>query len=287
MIVWIASYPKSGNTYLRALLTNYLFFEYYKKENKFYDLSKLKFINQFPQADQFERIFTKSIIKNNFNLFNNIQLFSEFFLKYQTEYLNSKLLYFYKTHCCNFKLKYPFTNNKVTKCAIYIVRDPRNVVLSYAEHSDVPINHAFKFLSSSWVGEIFNDKYRFKVEYIGSWSENIKSWLQSKLEFPVHVIKYEDLISKTKQTFLDILLFLNTYASIPYDQSNIDEIITNNSFDSLKNLEKNGLFSESVSNRNLFFNKGINRNFESELSVEIKKKIENVFYNEMKLFNYI
>ena len=51
MILWLASYPKSGNTFLRSLLTSY----YFSKDGKFtFDL--LKNIQQFPSSELFAKI---------------------------------------------------------------------------------------------------------------------------------------------------------------------------------------------------------------------------------------
>ena len=118
MIVWISSYPKSGNTWIRTFISTY-----YLSSNDKFDFSMLKNIRQFPH----EKFFIKKITDinsaiNNWDLAqNNINL--------------KNGLIFLKTHAALVKINnIPFTTNKNTLGAIYVVRDPRNVVTSLANH---------------------------------------------------------------------------------------------------------------------------------------------------------
>ena len=130
MIIWIASYPKSGNTYLRSFLASY----YFSNDGKF-SFEHLLNIHQFPNM-KFSKI--KSISKEQASrnwIFNQNSFFSK---------NNFNLV---KTHNC----LYPFKNNEFTTKnetlgAIYIVRDPRNVITSLTHHYSLSYNEALKHM---------------------------------------------------------------------------------------------------------------------------------------------
>ena len=118
MIIWIASYPKSGNTYIRSFLSAY----YFTSDGKFnFDL--LKNIKQFPNAEFFERSL------------NNVDDASNNWLLAQKKIKEERKIKFLKTH--NILGSYndkPFTTIEYTLGAIYVIRDPRNVITSVMNH---------------------------------------------------------------------------------------------------------------------------------------------------------
>ena len=121
MIVWIASYPKSGNTWIRSFLYSLLY-----SNDHIPDLDKIDVIDQYPTKKYF-----KKFIKN----FNNFKEMSKYWDASQTELNLDKKIKFFKTHHMNCKI----TNNSFTKLentlgVIHIVRDPRNVITSLKNH---------------------------------------------------------------------------------------------------------------------------------------------------------
>ena len=199
MIIWLASYPKSGNTFLRSLLASY----FYTKDGNFnFDL--LKKIKQFPVNENFSQIGID--IKNKY-------LVAENYIKAQEEINKSKKLTFLKTHSsfCKMFNKFNFSNLKNSLGVIYIVRDPRNVVISFARHNSQSIETTSELLITDLATG--NEKNEVEV-YLGSWNFNYNSWKVYQNSKKYLLIKYEDLVNNTQKTFTEILKFINNISKI-------------------------------------------------------------------------
>ena len=133
MIIWVASYPKSGNTWLRALLTSY----YYTNTGLFnFDL--LKKIEQFPEKKFFTH-FAKE--------FKTPISTASFWIAAQNKINEKKKINFFKTHNSFCTLNgNSFTNKRNTAGCIYIVRDPRNVLTSIKHHYEMNYQESLKFM---------------------------------------------------------------------------------------------------------------------------------------------
>ena len=133
MIFWIASYPKSGNTWLRSLLASY----YFSKNGEF-DQLLLKNIRQFPE-DQFFKDFSYNPKK--------VTDTSKFWIPAQEKINLDNKIKFFKTHNILGSINgNNFTNKKNTLGAIYVVRDPRNVITSIKNHYDHDYEGALNFI---------------------------------------------------------------------------------------------------------------------------------------------
>ena len=185
MIVWLASYPKSGNTLLRSLLSSYFFSN--DGDFKFNHLYK---ISQFPAVHHFTSL--------GINVSDENEVFKNFINAQNLINKQNKSLKFFKTHSALCKMNdCNFTDLKNTLGVIYIVRDPRNVVTSYAHHYNLNISEATDALL---------DKSSFLVKteknckaFMGSWDFNYNSWKKFELKKKYLLIKYEDLVNKKKK----------------------------------------------------------------------------------------
>ena len=284
MIIWLASYPKSGNTLVRALLVSYFF----SKDGKF-NFEIIKNIKQFPNSDLFEKIGID--IKNEKEVIKN-------YIKVQESINQKNSIQFLKTHSYLFNIENnPFTDLNNTLGAIYIIRDPRNVVSSYAHHNSVSIDEAANKLTNSiHMGGNLKSKRvsdRTKV-YLGSWSSNFHSWKSFKSTGKYLLIKYEDLINNKKETFLKILEFIHRLQKINFtvDTSKLNNVIESTNFDKMKNLEKEEGFIESkidikTGKKIPFFNAGPKNNWKKNLDSKIADKIEKAFKTEMEELKYL
>ena len=133
MIIWLASYPKSGNTWVRALLTSY----YFSKKGDF-NFELLKKIDQFPSVNHY---------KNDKDLYLKPESNAEKWLSKQKEINKDNKIRFFKTHNANCIINgNKFTDNQNTLGAIYIVRDPRNVITSLKHHYQISNDDALLFM---------------------------------------------------------------------------------------------------------------------------------------------
>ena len=281
MIIWLASFPKSGNTWMRAFLSSYLYLDL-DKENFTFNL--LKKIERFPNLNQLNNIgikpksfldVAKSWIptQNHINLNNKINLL--------------------KTHQAfgNFE-NFPFTDSNNTLGAIYLVRDPRDVLISYSRHMKQSIDKTLDLvLEDDSKGNLFEGKNSVIGEMRGSWSQHYNSWKYSNLKEKI-IIKYEDLINNPFDTFSKVISHLNYLfrkLSFPLETNaeRIRKCIEISNFNNLQNLEKKLGFSDNIKSGATFFNKGTTNQWQDELNDKIIYKIEKKFKKEMKELNYI
>ena len=273
MIMWLASYPKSGNTWVRALLTNYLYNENYK-ENAF---SKLDMIKSFPQKYAFKGIVDEHELEKNY-----MMLF-KYFIKAQKKINRDNNLHIIKTHnICGSVNNFDFTDKENTMGSIYILRDPRSIAVSYAYHANISFEKSVEIMMDEKRITLNNKIY---PEARSSWKIHLKSWLNHPM--PKIFIKYEELETNTHECFKSILGFINKFIKkkIEINDERILETVKNCSFDNLSDLEKKLGFAEKGKNVN-FFRKGKTDEWKTALSTELISKIEKEFSDELKEFKY-
>ena len=284
MILWIASYPKSGNTWLRALISSY----YYSKDGVFNE-SLLPKIDQFP---------TKKYL-NNFNFDKNIIGDTcKYWIKAQEEINREKKIKFFKTHSAFGKINnYDFTNKQNSIGCLYIVRDPRNVFTSIKNHYELDDEKALKWMTNDKqflynVEKVKEDGFS-DFQFISSWNMNYISWKVQK-KIPLKFIRYEDLLNETYTVFVDILNFINTVTnnSEIIDKSRVKTVLKTTIFEKLKQNENEKGFSEAIqsqSNKSKkipFFNLGPKNDWKKILDDGLKEKLGDIFKKDIKELSY-
>ena len=278
MIIWIASYPKSGNTWLRSIITSLLY-----TTDGIFDFKLIKKIKQFPTRNQFQD-FTKN--------FNDINEISKFWLLAQDKINLTEEIKFFKTHNLNCAVnKNSFTNKSHTLGTIYVVRDPRNLVNSIKNHYNKSNDEEAKnfLISKKILSRVPKDNEADIATLLGSWSDHYNFW--TKRNSNLLLIKYEDLILDTKKELERIIIYLKKFMTVEINPEKIKNILNTTSFDHLKDLENKGLFNENVydskKNKIRFFNKGPSNDWTKVLDKKIQDDIEKIFYKEMKELGYI
>ena len=286
MIIWIASYPKSGNTWIRSLLSSYLF----SKDGKF-SFKLLKNIKQFSSKD----FFSYKLKSSHYQA-----IISKNWIPSQKIINRDKKIHILKTHnaLCSINGN-NFTDSFNTTAVIYIVRDPRNLITALSHHYELSLDEAFSFLTNKrkiiFPVNIENDEKDIKesedFNFLGDWSTHYQSW--KNINFcPIKIIKYEDCLIDAQKVFVSTLNFLSKFLKFEYDKKKINSALTSTSFKNLSQMEnKEGFHESATSSKTMkkikFFNLGKKNNWKSLLDKKIVKKIESRFKNEMSELGYL
>ena len=280
MIIWLSSYPKNGNTWLRSLISAY----YYTKDGFFLGDKQLRNIQQFP---------TKKFLEDfDYNLEKPGDTVQHWVEAQKKINLDNKIK-FLKTHFLNCKVdKYNFTDQNNTLGTIHIVRDPRNIISSLKNHyllNDYNEASEFLFNEEKWIVEKENKQLIHAPILLSSWATHYNMWKQSKKNYLL--IKYENLLTDPVNEFLKITDFLGSIVKFKFEEKEILELIENCKFEKFSNQEDNhGFIDNSSTNKSLrkkFFKLGPNNNWEKLLDSQIRVKIEKTFENEMKELQYL
>jgi len=241
-IIWLASYPKSGNTWLRAFLANYLS-----------NPAKPLPINDLP----------------NHILGDNLTLHYEQFTGKTAEELDEDQIdrlrpaihkwfarsatrdIFVKTHNAICAINgTPLITPDATAGAIYVARNPLDVAVSFAHHYQVSYQRAIESLCE--------DEYRLPAssgllpQYLCSWSRHVQSWTEAP-GLTVHVMRYEDMQAKSARAFGRLIKFLG----LPKNPSRLKKAIRFSSFKELSRQEQTTKFVESrPDGKSRFFRSG-------------------------------
>ena len=278
MIIWIASYPKSGNTWVRSFVTAYYFCE-----NGIFDIDKLILIQDYPNKQFFKETVKKGEIHKHWD-------------SSQKNICSEKKVKFLKTHN---SLITAFGNNftkpEYSLGVIHVIRDPRNIITSLKNHYDFETyERALKFMQDE--NKVLEDyphlKNYAKTNIINSWRINYQSWMSNK-NFRRLTIRYEDMIENPQQTFEKLVVFINTLMRFKdkIDPKKLSNAIETTNFKSLQDIENQGKFSENVyslkDNKKIkFFYQGPENDWKKNLDKNMLKRMNEYYHNDLKFFKY-
>ena len=277
MIIWIASYPKSGNTYIRSFLSAYFF-----TNTGNFDFKLLKNIEQFPD-------------KQFFNGFiDNIDDASKSWLSIQKDLIKTNKTRFLKTHSAFISFNNnQFTNAETTLGSVYIVRDPRSIVTSIMNHFSMDQFEAAEMLFDEDRGIKSSDGNLATYSFLSSWCNHYNSWNNLKTIKSI-LIKYEDLEKSNEEIFSNLIRYINNLigSNEGIDHQKFIKALETTKFSFLKKKEGEEGFVESVYSKSKdhkipFFNQGFKNDWEKILEKKVLDKIEKKFYKEMKLLGYL
>ena len=279
MFIWLASYPKSGNTLVRSLLSSYFF-----SKDGIFNFEIIKNIKQFPTKEVF--------LKNGVEINNEKEVIRNY-LKVQESINLKSSIQFLKTHSYLFNIENnPFTKLEYSLGVIYIVRDPRNVVLSVSNHNSQSHEKSTEdLISGRQIRNKVNDDI---IVYPGTWGGNYNSWKSFKPVNKYLLIHYEDLIKEKDKTFNKILKFIHNLKKVEFflDKKKFNNVLDSTDFERVQKLEIQTGFEESAINKKTgkkvkFFNLGAKTNWQSSLEPKLQNEIQKAFEKEMKELGYM
>jgi hypothetical protein len=259
-IWWLASYPKSGNTWVRMFL-NAAITRFPCRLNSVYQYVAGDLV---PAAYQsvlsvpLDRIGTREAVYCRPAALVN-----------QLAQVNRDLCL--KTHHAQLTIDdIPLCPAKLSKGAVYLVRDPRDVCLSFARHMGVSADEAIAMMARPHCtiavkgGPLFH--------YLTSWSAHVRSWLDTRSPIPTALIRYEDLVAYPLATFRALCGALGLDDHI--DDDALRYGVEQAAFDRLKKAEERQGFAETGNKQDSFFHRGRAGRWRDELTAEQVARIE-------------
>jgi hypothetical protein len=244
-IVWLASYPKSGNTWFRVLLANL-----FANEDHPININEL---NKTILASS-RQLFDKVLGIDSSDLTSS-EIFELRPKMYREMAQKSNSILYIKVHdawtCTESSL--PLFPSDITKGVIYLVRHPLDIAVSYAYHSKTSLLKSLENIDNP-KNSMCNreDKLYHQLEQkLGSWAEHVVSWIDES-NLPIHIIRYEDMLQDTLNEFKDALNFLE----IDYDEHTLKKAVRFSRFETLKKQEEEYSFREKPINLKSFFRTG-------------------------------
>jgi hypothetical protein len=270
-IVWMASYPKSGNTWARIFLSNYLV-----NAEKPIPINKAHLL---VMGDS--NIKTYHMVAGQQINVNDIEKTLSFRDKVLRGIIANKAdVNLVKTH--NIRKLVRGVNmipDEYTKSAVYILRNPLDMVLSYARHYGLKIKDAVACISNP---DNANAPTEDTVaQFLGTWSDHVNSWT-SGAHYPVLVLKYEDLLADPKLHFAKLV----AHFGLPLDEERLERAIRFSSIKELRKQEKESGFVERSQLTDKFFGKGTSGQWESQLSDDLVKYIRREHRDVMERYGY-
>lgn len=270
-LIWLASYPKSGNTWVRAFLHNLV-----HDKGGALDLNALpSSVKSDAARADFERLATRPLEELGHAGIAALRVPVQRAIASGT---SGKVLI--KTHSALTKVGgRPSHAVEVTAGAVYLVRDPRDVAVSYADHLGIGIDRAVEILATRHAHTDFAPNH--VTEFPGSWSQNVATWTAAGNE-RVHVVRYEDLLADPRAGFGGIVGFLG----LKPEPELFRRALANTAFARLSRQEQASGFVERSHRQKRFFRKGRAGNWRRVLTAGQASRIVRDHGEQMRRFGY-
>ena len=239
-IIWIASFPKSGNTWLRIFLANY-----FQPPGRTLDINSLR---RFTTADVRQDFFDRAAGRP----FRGRSI--EEWLRLRPKALrliaaSKQGHHFVKTHCQIMRIAgIDLILPEVTAAAVYVLRNPFDIAPSYARHLAIDVDSAIERMADRRATHA-NQTGIFEI--VGRWDDHVRSWTEAP-GLPRHVMRYEDLLVDPAEGFRALFAFLR----VPVDEERLARTIELTSFEALRRQEEEMGFIERPGNMERFFARG-------------------------------
>jgi len=271
-VLWLASYPKSGNTWVRAFLHNLLV-----DPDEPFDINRMSALTQGDsQAQWFRQLDPRSA-----TTLSNREIAA---LRPRVHRLiaeSARETVMVKTHNALIAVEgVSMITLEVTAGAIYVVRNPLDVALSYAHHLGATLDAIIELMGRTDFATPASEHH--VPEHQSDWSSHVQSWTQ-RPSSALHVVRYEDL----KEDPLSYFGALARFLGLAVDDARIEKAIRFSSFDALRAQEDKGGFIERTPAQDRFFRSGASGEWRNKLSpAQIKRMVER-HRTQMARFHYV
>lgn len=271
-LVWLASYPKSGNTWVRAILTALSV-----KSEDMFDINAMVGGSGPVSPNEFEDIM--GVCWSELTVRERRHLLPDFTAELARE---TRGFGYHKTHM-NFRFSpsgKPIFHDRGGTVAVYIARDPRQVAISHA--------HFFGTNLDESIGMMNDPKRRVAMgdpemtENVGRWTDHVTGWI-SQNHIPTHVVQYEMLKADPIRTVTEMLEFVGVDVS----PEMIEAAIANTRFDRLQRLEREEGFNQRSVAADRFFRNGTSDEWRNVLTNEQRRRIERDQEPGMRQLGYL
>jgi len=271
-IVWLASYPKSGNTWLRAFLANLI-----ANRPGPVPLTELpRYADNDARPELFAQAAGGPVTAMDF-----AQLCALRPLVHEQIAAAAIKTVFVKTHSASGTMDgIPLHNPQVSAGSIYVVRNPLDVAISMSHHFAIDIDAAIDYLGNDDAATENNEL--FVSEFLGSWSRHVKGW--ADMEGPrILIVRYEDLIDKPAKAFGKIARMVG----LDGDRARVERAIMHANFQNLSAMERRDGFIEVPIKGKRFFRAGRANQWRDVLTREQANRIIVRHREQMTRFRYV
>ncbi len=257
---WVASYPKSGNTWMRFLLKSY-------HGGPLMDhMDSILYWSQAVCAVPVDRLMP----------WHEVQIRGAALFHLAAAAKNGQALV--KTHNANWTVHgVPLFAASWVRRAIYLVRDPRDIAVSMAHHWGKDAAEVVELMGRKEARIQDTEKMN---HFLGTWSQHVYSWITCT-QFPVLVVRYEELYADAEKELRQVVEFLDW----PVDDARLSAAVEANRFDKLQAGERRHGFREA-SEFGPFFRRGIVGAWQDELAPELAERIEQEHGDMMARLGY-
>lgn len=269
-ILWLASYPKSGNTWIRAFLSRLLFKANHINHLQIPIYSSKAFIEQEADIDISE-LTNEYLHKIRLSVYaDKAKQMQHFPVKIHDKF--EPMLY-----------NMPFLPFEASRIVLYIIRNPFDIAVSFSRHLGKSIDETIEIMNQPAYTLASNtQKYQIQMpQPLGTWSQHVKSWIEQH-QLPVFVVKYEDLLQSPEKFFAELL----HYCQIPFSNEQLNDAINFTQFDNLKKQEQQYGFEEKSVHSTVFFHTGKSYYYRQFLTSQQIERIYQQHYDVIKQYGY-
>ena len=271
-IIWLASYPKSGNTWLRAFLANLI-----ANRSTPVPLNELsRYCDDEALPERFSELAGKPSSELDMDAISVLR--PQVHARIAAAHSGSV---FVKTHNMSGSFAgQPLHNPDVSAAAIYVVRNPLDVVVSMTHHFGLPIEEAIAYLGNAGAATLNDDRYVTQV--LGSWSQHVAGWADQAGP-RLLVLRYEDLLEKPAKMFGKVA----NLVAAGVDRQRVERAIGHAGFQSLSGMERRDGFVERSEHAGNFFRAGRANQWRNVLSREQVQRVIADHREQMARFKYV